>query len=364
MMTVAFGLFLLLFLSVAQADVVHFLLSGMVGRPWPWLPFCYGLALWGVAMGVGWWLARLFRRRSLPPAWAWLVTGWGSVVAVSLPFLTWRHGAAVTVAACILAVAFRFIHKKWGNNRSLWASFMAESVQLLALCLFVGVSPSATDVRHYELRAARRLLADKPEAALKVGEKSLVASPLLFAIRCDAMSKRPEGLAASLFEQPVPGGGSRNLLYANPGESWLVRALSDSLSAALGRPAEGKRQPVAYFKRCAEGRKTPSRKAADYYLCALLLDRRLDDFVAELPRYYGGALRGESRLPKYYAQALAIYARLRTNPRYVYREGSVEANLQDYCDMTDTIPDRTVRSNRLRRTFGDTYWWYYQYAAL
>lgn len=358
-----FGLFLLLFFSVAQADVLHFLLSGMGGRPWPWLPFGYGLVFCALAVGVGLWLDRLCRRRSLPPAWAWLVAGWGSVMVVSFPFISWPYGVAVTLVAVGLGVAFFFIHRRWGHSPVLWTSFVATSAQLLALCLFVGLSPAADDVRHYELRAARLLLADRPGDALKVGEKSLATSPLLFAIRCDAMSRRPGGLGALLFEQPVPGGGSRNLLYAQSAGTWLTRALSDTLRASLGRCAGAAQSPVACLRQCAEREGMRPGRAADYYLCALLLDRRLDDFVTELPRYYGRALRGRGKLPRYYVQALALYARLRTTPRYVYHEASVEANLHDYCEMADTLPDRTVRSNRLRRTFGDTYWWYFQYAG-
>ena len=53
--------------------------------------------------------------------------------------------------------------------------------------------------------------------------------------------------------------------------------------------------------------------------------------------------------------------RQRTLPAVVYREAAIEANRRDYLDYSRTLPPCPQRANVLRSTYGETYWWCYEY---
>lgn len=100
--------------------------------------------------------------------------------------------------------------------------------------------------------------------------------------------------------------------------------------------------------------------AVDYYLCALLMDRNIDLFVREITKLYPRRIRSH-HLPQYYAEALVYYTRTRTRPLVVYHDAAIEANLRDYTEMAAKYPDRSVRYNMMRRSYGETYWFWHEY---
>ena len=103
-----------------------------------------------------------------------------------------------------------------------------------------------------------------------------------------------------------------------------------------------------------------SLPALDYYLCALLLEGNLDIFSKEFLRLYPRSLRNK-KLPIYFAEALFLYTHTRTRPILVFHDSAVEANWQDYSTMKTGQTDSTIRQNLLRRSYGQTYWWWYEY---
>ena len=95
--------------------------------------------------------------------------------------------------------------------------------------------------------------------------------------------------------------------------------------------------------------------AADYYLCSLLLDRKLDQFAAVIDTYYPL----NDSLPKHYREALVLYKRLRTNPVCIYEDESLEEDYSDFLSISREKALPEVRKNRLRKAYGKTYWYYY-----
>ena len=45
----------------------------------------------------------------------------------------------------------------------------------------------------------------------------------------------------------------------------------------------------------------------------------------------------------------------------MYHDSAIEANLRDYADMEAKLPDDASRPNLLRRSYGETYWWWHEY---
>ena len=91
-----------------------------------------------------------------------------------------------------------------------------------------------------------------------------------------------------------------------------------------------------------------------------MLDKNLDAFVKNIGKYY----KVNSKLPKHYREALTLYTHLRSNPILVYHSNVMDADYQDYQDMERNNPDKTLRKNDLHESYGNTYWYYYQYAPL
>ena len=97
--------------------------------------------------------------------------------------------------------------------------------------------------------------------------------------------------------------------------------------------------------------------ALDYYLSALLLEKDVNEFAATLKDLYEPA----DTLPRYYKEALAIYAdRYQTDDLAGKVDSLLITRYQDY-KKEKQFTSPTEERNRMRREYGDTYWWYFDY---
>ena len=101
--------------------------------------------------------------------------------------------------------------------------------------------------------------------------------------------------------------------------------------------------------------------ARDYYLTSLLLDRRLVKFKDEVLAIYGA--KGLDALPKHYREALLLYADIDTTAAgdYAINDATMLKRLHRLRAEEALHPDLYVRSNYVRRYYGNTYWWYFIY---
>lgn len=358
-----FALFLLLFFRYAQYDVLAYIMSSMVGhymKPWPWT-VAIVLTLLLVLVGHG--TELVLKKRTIHHRLPYVVVGWGAAAITSAPFVSIYYQIGLLIVAVAVAGVMMWTDKF--SQRSFSQKTYVALLQLILLCLFVGVGNGVTDLTHYELRTAQALQSDHPKGAYKVGEKSYTTSPRLFAMRCYLMATiHKHGLGNKVFEQMVPaGGGASCLLLPNDEEQRLLFPISNQ-EHLLGSARHVNETPLQYFKRCAwlaafKGHRA-NNVAIDYYLSALLLERRLDLFAQEIDRFYSREVQ-QGKLPTYFAQALVLYQRSRTQPIVRYQDSGIEANFEDFSDMGDTISNRTIRCNTLRNSYGETYWWWYTY---
>ena len=143
---------------------------------------------------------------------------------------------------------------------------------------------------------------------------------------------------------------------------------------------------------------------ADYYLCSLLLDKRINEFVKELPRFYD--IKSGKRLPQHYKEAIIYYVTTIGDYEITFDADSMRSELlimglldwdygeripehykdaikeytlssQEFGNMLDVdslgkmyvsmlelerkYPQLHIRSNFIRKHFGHTYWWYFAY---
>ena len=99
--------------------------------------------------------------------------------------------------------------------------------------------------------------------------------------------------------------------------------------------------------------------AIDYLLCGYLLDRNIDAFAANVTKYY--EVNDSVALPKHYKEALVMYTHLRSNPRVIYNNNVMNTDFEDFQKLEKSVADERERQTALRDTYGNTYWYYYQY---
>lgn len=101
-----------------------------------------------------------------------------------------------------------------------------------------------------------------------------------------------------------------------------------------------------------------NKVTADYMLCGYLLDKKLDLFVREITKHY--AVNDSVSLPKHYEEALLLYTHLHSTPYIIYKNDVMNADFQDFQKLENTILSAQCKT-ALRDTYGNTYWYYYQY---
>ena len=358
---VIFVLFLFLFLSVAQGDVLCYLYRHFIDAPSEPVHWLLGGAAAAILILIMWLLSRTAVCRRYPLIET-IPAGFAAVLAVSLPFASWQHVLVTILYYCVAAATLvfcnRLLQKAYHTARRR-LPLLIYGTGLLLVCFVTGLRAAATDADHYELRTAEALRRCDYAAAYRTGEIALAVTPRLFAMRSYLLATQGEGLSQTLFKQPIPAGGSKYLLL--PNDEWQRLNFSpDSLYVRLGgTPAQGE-TTLQFLQRLALPADTahrPTPLARDYYLCALLLDRRLSDFAET----YAALCPGDSvQIPRFYSEALALHSRKHDLP-FAYNDAAVEANLLDFMDMARKTGTAQEGRNLLRRNYGETFWWYYYF---
>ena len=216
------------------------------------------------------------------------------------------------------------------------------------------VSVGNTDIHfHHELAVEASLKQGDFVKARQVGRKMMHPSRSLTALRMYTLSK-DEAMGEELFQFPQLYGAEGLLLDAESGNRFRLTA--DSLSVYLGNAPLPGEKAVDYFGRiCRE--ESGSHVALDYYLSALLLERRLEKFVAEFDALYEA---GDS-IPRYYKEALFLHDKLHPSKTKKVESEELEQKWKAYEERQLELAGTVGEGNYMRRKFGDTYWWYHQY---
>lgn len=235
-----------------------------------------------------------------------------------------------------------------------WSQMMwMNLLQLVAMFMFLGLFSNHDDIFHYRMNMEQRMIKGDFVGALKEGSDALSTDSSLTMLRIWSLSKTGQ-LPERLFWYPVVG-GSRALLPDSVTTKAMVYP-EDSILWGLGVKYIQKMTPMHYLKFMEEHHvaKAPAR---DYLLMGYLLDKDLDGFVDNLGKYY----KINGKLPKHYREALVLYTHRRAHPHIVYHLNVMDADFQDYQTMEHQYTDPRERQNMLHDTYGNTYWYYWQY---
>lgn len=235
-------------------------------------------------------------------------------------------------------------------SRIIWRNLL---LLVIMFCLTGTLSNGEENFKREALMASLCKKGDV-DGALEVGKLSLDASPELTAYRASLLAEKGL-LGEKLFEYPQLYGSSA-LVPDSVQRSPLV---PDSVYSRLGvEPRDGE-TGFDVVKRAFDTASS-NPYAREYYLSALLLDKRLLDFVVALRECYPNY----KNLPKHYSEALLLYAHIVEDKSIMALPvcGNVAERYSDFVKTESEYEDVHVRGNYVRRRFGDTYWWYFLYS--
>ena len=235
-------------------------------------------------------------------------------------------------------------------NRIIWRNL----VLFVILFSLVGFLSNGEENFKREALVASYYKKRDTDNALKVGYLSNVASHSLTVQRAYILAKGGM-LGERLFEYPQYYGAD-GLIPAKEQVSPLV---PDSVYALLGAsPLQGE-EALDVFKRALKNDNV-SPAAKDYYLSALLLDRKIVEFTDNVKTLYPDT--ETANLPKHYQEALLLYSSI--NGDSVQAGSVMQEQFNAFKALEAEHEDIFVRGNYLRRHFGRTYWWYFLYGNI
>ena len=272
-------------------------------------------------------------------SWVWI----GGIVAVVYMLASW-------VLQRVLFMRIKDITR--ATNRIMWRNLLLLS---LLFCYTGMLSGGDEDFKH-EAMVYHYVKKGDYATAKKVAQRSLTASQQLTAARAYLLAHDGE-LGESLFTYPQYYGVDGLLPTAEATSPINMDTVCNFLKVAPVKNEEA----ITYLER-ALAVDTADVAVKDYYLSALLLDKRLDEFVDSLPACYNVA--DVSSLPRYFKEALLLHGKMNEALSDAqFADAELEKRYAEFVALEREHKDLLVRSNYQRRSFGDTYWWYYLYGG-
>lgn len=277
-------------------------------------------------------------------------------------FIAMGHGPWLSVVLLMLWLLGCIIYKRRILHRvkvcskdQIFSLILCRNLMILSLIfLFVGLSGNNNTLIHYRLRMESYMVENQFSSALNVGEKSQESDAWLAMLRIYAMAREGK-LADELFQYPISSTSSSDII---PMEN-SVRCLlypNDSIYKFLGaRPLKPMNSVLFLQSLLHSG--LASNYVKDYLLCGFLIDKNLDDFVKNLPKYYN--ING--KLPKHYREALTLYTHIRSNPTIVYHDDIMDTDYEDMKTLEKKYKSAAARKFAIYEQYAGTYWWYYEY---
>ena len=350
---IIFIIFTYVYLAYYQADVLavaqHVLSGGMTDYSYTLAPFLITLVFFLLQMGV-YALTRVKRRfHALTYFPSFLLLTMITDIPCDIDV---RHSLGawwIVIPVCLILwggimwVTRQLEPMETEPHSNGWFSrYMWLNIAQMVLMAVLMVSISSSDCLFHERMKMEHLMKEKQyEKALEVGRNSLQTDSSLTMLRIACLNETGN-LGSRLFSYPLVG-GSKSMIP----DSVTVKAL-------MWKAPKWMQQPSIWMQKHHLKYRIP----ADYQLCALLLDKKLDAFVKLLGKYYK---IDSQKLPIHYKEALLLYTHRRSKPCIVYHDNVMDADFQDFQQMEHKYSNPMEKQNAIRDTYGNTYWYYYEY---
>ncbi|MBR5804118.1 MAG: hypothetical protein IKY31_07280 [Bacteroidaceae bacterium] len=246
------------------------------------------------------------------------------------------------------------------RERSLTELLISNLITLIIFSYATGSIGNTNELLRNELLVSQCIRDQRYEDALLVGKKSLNNTPSLTTLRAFALSHNGI-LGESLFEYPQSD-GTNGLFFQKEFSGVHGFTNEDIISHLGGVPCEEGEPVVDYLQRLCESDSTATSQALDYYLSALLLEKRLSDFYQALLQYWPK----DTALPRHYQEALILYVQEveSASPPAQMCTSPIEERYEEFLQLRNQYADSLHQKNYTRRKFGDTYWWYYCFGGV
>lgn len=234
---------------------------------------------------------------------------------------------------------------------------LVPNAVVLTLSCFLTCSLSYTGKElHNQVEIESAITHGDYQKALSIGKYSSQTNQTTTALRAFAMAQ--EGaLGDKLFNYPQHYGAEGLLL--NRADSLRMIFSADSLYYQLGAYPSARTTSALMFLQWLDlSEKQRKPLAKDYLLAALLLERKLPEFVEELNKVQ--EISDSIDYPRYYQEALILY-RHRFRPELPYHNIIQETNYEDYQAAMRRGEKDHEAANLAGEDFGTTYWWYYDF---
>lgn len=271
-------------------------------------------------------------------------------------FGVWPYMLSIglTLYALIIYILMRInIETKSMFHYTQQTIIISNTLIMLVGFLFTGLTSNSSAALHTQLKIERLLSQKQYDEALDVLKQANDNSPSLTMLTAYTLSLKGQ-LPEKFFTYAVAK-GAQNLTpdSVNTRMAFYPEGRLFQHIGAYPKQRMGAQRYLDYLYRHNLGK----RPFTDYYLMALLLDKKIDAFVALLPTLYD--VHGP--LPTHYREALLLYTHLRTNPSIIFHSNVMDADFQDFQTLESKYLDPKVRRNAMRDTYGNTYWYYYLY---
>lgn len=194
-------------------------------------------------------------------------------------------------------------------TRAMWINMIVVALLIVTMAIMTNTyAPNC-----YRARIERYVAQGDIDRAMSVGRLSMETDAKLTQARAKMLDKR-HLMGEKLFQYPVAGNGA-NLLQADT--------------------------------------------TADYRLCALLIDRKLEQFARTITHYYN--VSDSQHLPRHYREALVLYQRLKSNPIILYRNAVTEEDYNDMLALEQKYPNPNERHLKVMLRYHGSYWYYYKW---
>lgn len=270
--------------------------------------------------------------------------------AVGLPVVLLAY-AALVYAGHSSGLFFACSKLQVGPVRRVWGNLLGLLLAMLAVCAIGNGDRSYHDRIYVE----RCIMDGDLDEALHTMRMRGTADGNTTMLVAYALSRSGQ-LGEHLFEYPLAG--KSGAMMPNGHDIRFELLPDSSFYSYLGGWYVQRMSTMGYLH-YQQRHHRMNRRTADYLLCAYLMDRNLDGFAKTIGKYY--EVNDSTPLPKHYREALLLYGHLRSNPVVVYADNTMEADYQDFRKLEKSIADPRERRTAMRDTYGNTYWYYYEY---
>lgn len=232
------------------------------------------------------------------------------------------------------------------SNRLVWRNMVIFALMFM----LTGFLSDGEKDFNYESAAYVEYKHGNIDAALNVAKDCSSASQELTASRAFYLALQNK-MGDNLFNYPQHFASDGLLLPVQK----TTPLSSDSTYAVLGIERKPRETVFECLQRTVHV-DSVSNMVKDYYLCALLLEKRILQFKDELLQFYN--IENVDSLPTHYKEALLLY-------NYVAKDGEqiADTTLQHKFDAMHAL---SKQGNKRKKSSADeelmrTYWWYYLY---